>query len=452
MAPRTLPHLPHHSGESERAVLGGLLLDPAELPGVRSRLQADDFYEERNRLLFRSMLEIADAGGSIDVLTLRAHMEQAGNFDEMGGLGYLVTLDNDLPDLGRLAEYVEIVRDRSVRRALIAATRKAIAAAAGTVEPVSEILAELGRQSEALLAGAVRSRWAPAGGSVDDFLAALEAGQAERLIGLPTGFADYDTRIGGLLPGSLIVLAGRPGMGKTSVALDIVRHTAVRAGLPVGVFSLEMRREELAAKLLSAESDVPGRFLRTGHVSSRQWREVWQARHRLAQAPIVVDDTADLRLVDLEARARRLKAEHPALALLVVDYLGLVTAGVRVEHRRQEVGLIARRLKALAGTLGVPVLVLSQLNRDAAKRSDPRPNLSDLAESGEIEAHADAVVFVHRPEYYAPEDDELRGLAELVVAKHRHGATGTVELAWIASVTSFRARVQTVDRKEADPF
>ncbi len=448
MAPRALPH----HAESERAVLGGLLLDPAELADVRSRLQADDFYDERHRLLYRAMLAIADGGSTIDLLTLRAYLEQAGSFEEIGGLGYLVTLDTDLPDLGRLAEYVEIIRDRSGRRATIAAARKAITAAAGTAEPVSEILAELGRQSQALLAGAVRSRWSPAGGSVDDFLAALEGGEVERLIGLPTGFADYDARIGGLLPGSLIVIAGRPGMGKTSVALDIVRHTAVVAGRPVGVFSLEMRREELAAKLLSAESNVPGKYLRTGHVSRGQWSEVWQARHRLAQAPIVVDDTADLRLVDLEARARRLRAEHPALALLVVDYLGLVSAGVRVEHRRQEVGLIARRLKALAGTLGVPVLVLSQLNRDAAKRSDPRPNLSDLAESGEIEAHADAVVFVHRPEYYTPEDDELRGLAELVVAKHRHGATGIVDLVWVASVTSFRTRIEPGERRGEDPF
>jgi replicative DNA helicase len=446
---RTLPY----SEESERAVLGAILLDSTKLADIRSRLTPPDFYLERHQVLFAACLSLADGGGHIDLRTLQAHLELAKQWEHIGGIGYLAQLDLDLPDVERLAEYVEIVRDRSVRRALIKSASATIRDAASTTSPVSDLLTKLGSEADALLAGAVRSRWSGVGSSIDALLATIEDGQVEALQGLPTGFADYDGRIGGWLPGSLIVLAGRPGMGKTSAALDVVRHTAVARGLPVGVFSLEMRREELGLKLLGAEAEVPTRYLRAGHISSRQWVAVFQAARRLSSAPLIVDDTADLQLRDLEARARRLRAEHPGLALLVVDYLQLVTAGSRIEHRRQEVGLIARRLKALAGTLGLPVLALSQLNRDATKRADPRPNLGDLAESGEIEAHADAVIFVHRPEYYQPDDEELRGLAELIVAKHRHGATGTVELSWLAPITSFRALVRSdASSKGPDPF
>ena len=240
-------------------------------------------------------------------------------------------------------------------------------------------------------------------------------------------------------------------MGKTSLALDITRHVAVELHKPVGVFSLEMRADELGLKLLSAETDIAARVARAGQLSSQHWRDLYVAARRVAGARLYLDGTTGLVLRDLEARAWWLKAQHPDLALLVVDYLQLISAGVKVEQRRLEVALITRRLKALAGQLGVPVIVLSQLNRELTRRSDPRPQLADLAESGAFEQDADQVAFIHRPEVYDPDEHSFRGLAEIIVAKHRQGQTGTVQLTWSGTTTSFRNR-PTPAPAGPDPF
>jgi replicative DNA helicase len=433
---RILPY----SEEAERAVLGALLLEPLRIAQVRTRLEPRDWYVERHRLLYQAFLAVADAGSTPDLLTLQAHLEQAGGLDAVGGLAYLATLDLDLPDLARLDEYAEIVKERSVRRDLIAGAQQAIREAVSTARPVTELLTDLRDSADSLLGRAARVRWEGAGAVLNRLLAVLEEGRPEVLGGLTSGYPAWDRLGPGFLRGSLYVIAGRPGMGKTSLALDLTRHVAVELQRPVGVFSLEMRADELGLKLGSAEADVAARSLRAGHLSGRQWRDLYAATRRMLAAPLYLDDTPGLVLRDLEARAWWLKARHPDLALLVVDYLQLVTAGVRVEQRRLEVALITRRLKELAGELGVAVIVLSQLNRELTRRSDPRPQLADLAESGAIEQDADQVAFVHRPEVYTPENEGLRGLAEIIVAKHRHGETGTVELTWAGSTTSFRNR------------
>jgi replicative DNA helicase len=239
-------------------------------------------------------------------------------------------------------------------------------------------------------------------------------------------------------------------MGKTSLALDLTRHVAVDQQKPVGIFSLEMRAAELGLKLTSTESNLASRYLRIGHLSGNQWRALYAAVRHLTAAPLYLDDTPGLLLRDLEARAWWLKAQHPDLALLVVDYLQLITAGIRAEHRRLEIAHITRRLKTLAGELGLAILLLSQLNRDLTRRSDPRPQLSDLAESGAIEQDADQVAFIHRPELYAPGEDALRGQAEIHIAKHRHGETGTVPLTWHGATTSFR-NPAPLEATEPDP-
>jgi replicative DNA helicase len=433
-AQRAMPH----SEEAERAVLGALLLEPLRLAEVRTRLEPRDWYVERHRVLYQAFLDLVDAGATPDILTLQAHLQQAGTFDTIGGLAYLGALDLDLPDLGRLDEYADIVKERSVRRDLIAGAQRTLLAAASTTRPVTELLADLRGTADKLLGTAARVRWEGAGAVLERLLTAIEEGRPEDLRGFTSGYPDWDRLGPGFLKGSLYVIAGRPGMGKTSLALDLTRHVAVELQRPVGVFSLEMRVGELGLKLGSAEAGVASRYLREGHVSTRQWRDLYTATRRLTAAPLYLDDTPGLVLRDLEARAWWLKANHPDLALLVVDYLQLVTAGVRVEQRRLEIALITRRLKDLAGQLGVAVIVLSQLNRELTRRSDPRPQLADLAESGAIEQDADQVAFVHRPEVYTPEDESLRGLAELIIAKHRHGETGTVELTWTGATTSFR--------------
>ncbi|HKH49009.1 MAG TPA: DnaB-like helicase C-terminal domain-containing protein, partial [Thermoanaerobaculia bacterium] len=406
---RKLP-LPH-SEEAERAVLGALLLEPIHLARVRTFLRPEDWYVDRHRVLYQAFLDVADAGATPDVLTLQAHLDQAGTLAAVGGLAWLATLDLDLPDIGRLDEYAEIVRERSVRRALIAEAKKAILGTVETARPVTELLAALRDTADHLLSRAARVRWEDAGQILDRLVLTLEDGPPAALRGLTTGYPALDRLGPGLLRGGLYVLAGRPGMGKTSLALDITRHVAVELKQPVGVFSLEMRADELGLKLLTAESDIAARYTRAGCISGPQWQILYAAVRRIAGARLSLDDTAGLVLRDLEARSWWLKAQHPDLALLVVDYLQLVTAGVKVDQRRLEIALITRKLKELAGQLDLPVLVLSQLNRELTRRSDPRPQLADLAESGAIEQDADQVAFIHRPEIYAPDDHALRGLA-----------------------------------------
>jgi replicative DNA helicase len=427
-----------HSEEAERAVLGALLLEPLCIAQIRTRLEPRDWHLERHRVLYQACLDVADAGSTPDLLTLQAHLEQAGMLDAVGGFAYLATLDLDLPDLGRLDEYVAIVKEKSVRRDLIADTQRTLLAAVSTARPVHELLADLRASADKLLGRAARTHWEGAGEILDRLLAILEEERSAALCGLTSGFPAWDRLGPGLLPGGLYVIAGRPGMGKTSLALDLTRHVAVELKRPVGVFSLEMRSDEIGLKLGAAEADIASRQLRTGHLSNRQWRDLVAAARRMTVAPLFLDSSPGLVLRDLEARAWWLKARHPDLALLVVDYLQLLTAGIRVENRRLEIALIARRLKELAGELGLPLIALSQLNRELTRRSDPRPQLADLAESDAIGQHADQVAFVHRPEVYAPENETLRGLAEIIVAKHRHGETGTVELTWAGETTSFR--------------
>jgi replicative DNA helicase len=434
--PRTLPH----SAEAERAVLGALLLEPLRIAQVRARLQPRDWFLDRHRVLYQALLDVADAGSTPDLLTLRAHLEQAGTLSAAGGLDYLTALDLDLPDLGRLADYVEIVKERSVRRDLIAEAHRTAAATAETAHPVHDLVADLRGATGKLLSQAARRRWESGGEVVERLLGAIEEGGSKALCGLTSGFPDWDWLGPGFLPGGLYVIAGRPGMGKTSLALDLTRHVAVELQRPVGVFSLEMRADEIGLKLGAAEAEITSHGLRNGLLSQRQWRDLYAATRRMIAAPLFLDSNPGLALRDLEARAWGLKDDHPDLALLVIDYLQLVTAGIRVENRRLEIALIARRLKELAGELGVPLIALSQLNRELTRRSDPRPHLADLAESDAIAQHADQVAFVHRPEVYNPDDAALRGLAEIIIAKHRHGRTGTVELTWSGATTSFRNR------------
>lgn len=341
-----------YSEEAERAVLGALLLEPLRIAQVRARLEPRDLYLERHRRLYQAILHLADAGSTPDLLTLQAHLAQAGGLEAVGGLAYLATLDLDLPDLGRLDEYADVIKERSVRRDLIVDVQRSLLEAASTARPVHELLADLRDSAGRLLGHAARGRWQTAGDVVDRLLLELEEGNGEAPCGLTSGFPGWDQLGPGLLPGGLYVVAGRPGMGKTSLALDLTRHVAVDLQRPVGVFSLEMRCDELGLKLSSAEADLASGKLRNGHLSGGQWKDLIAAARRMTAAPLFLDDSPGLGLRDLEARAWRLKTNHPGLALLVVDYLQLLNAGIRVEHRRLEIAYIARRLKELARELG----------------------------------------------------------------------------------------------------
>jgi replicative DNA helicase len=425
-----------HSDESERAVLAGALLDPALLPVVVGRLAPEDFYSERHRTIYRSMVDLQAAEVEVDLRTLQASLEQQDKLESIGGVAYLAGLDLDLPDLGRLDTYVEIVKERSVRRRLIEAcgeiTRHCL-------DGGLEAQEALGRAEQAILGlgeEAVQKGFVKLGQIFHDTLAELEDRPERGFLGLPSGFSDLDAMTRGFHPGNLVVIAGRPGMGKTSLALNIAEHAAIRENRPVGLFSLEMSQEELALRILSSEVDISFGPLRSGHLSQKQWTKVVQAVKTVSQAPLYIDDSANPSMLEIASKARRLRAES-GLDLIVVDYLQLMQGTTRYENRNLEIAAITRSLKQLAKELSIPVIALSQLSRQPERRSgDHRPQLADLRESGSIEQDADVVVFIYRDELY---DDETtdKGIAELIVAKHRNGETGTVKLVFLGDTTKF---------------
>ncbi len=429
---RALPH----SDESERAVLAGAPLDPALLPVVVGRLAPEDFYTERHRTIYRSMVDLQAAEVEVDLRTLQASLEQQDKLESVGGVAYLAGLDLDLPDLGRLDTYVEIVKERSVRRRLIEAcgeiTRHCL-------DGGLEAQEALGRAEQAILGlgeEAVQKGFVKLSQIFHDTLAEIEDRPERGFLGLPSGYADLDAMTRGFHPGNLVVIAGRPGMGKTSLALNIAEHAAIRENRAVGLFSLEMSQEELALRILSSEVDISFGPLRSGHLSQKQWTKVVQAVKTISQAPLFIDDSANPSMLEIASKARRLRAES-GLDLIVVDYLQLMQGTARYENRNLEIAAITRGLKQLAKELSIPVIALSQLSRQPERRSgDHRPQLADLRESGSIEQDADVVIFIYRDELY---DDETtdKGIAELIIAKHRNGETGTVKLVFLGDTTKF---------------
>jgi replicative DNA helicase len=439
----TLPQqkaLPY-SEESERAVLGGILLDPNVLPTISGRLRPEDFYLERHQVLYQTMIDLKEDQVEVDLRTLQAKLEQRAQLDSVGGLAYLATLDLDLPDIGRVDQYAEIIKERSIRRRLIQTSSQIIRDCLDGGLTAQEAL---GRAEQAVLGlgeEAVQRGFAQIGQVFHSTLEELEERSGSLLTGIPTGFTDLDRITHGLNRGNLIIIAGRPGMGKTSFALNVASNVAVREGKTVGVFSLEMSQQELALRVLCSEADISFGKLRGAHLSSKEWTKIYQTVRGIGEAPLYIDDSPNPSLLEVASKSRRLKAEK-GLALLVLDYLQLMQAGGKYENRNLEIAAISRGLKQLAKELEIPVIALSQLSRNPERRgSDHRPQLSDLRESGSIEQDADMVAFVYRDEVYNS-SEENKGLAELIIGKNRHGETGTVEMVFIGETTTFKSRAQ----------
>jgi len=432
--PKSLPH----SEESERAVLAAVLLDPSILASVASRLTDEDFYAGRHRLLYSTMVSLQEDGAAIDLRTVQARLEQQDRLEEAGGLAYMAGLDLDLPDLGRVDSYVEIIKERSIRRRLISASQQIMR---DCLDGGLEATEALGRAEQAVFGlgeEAVRKGFVQLGSVLHETLEDLEERPGSTLIGIPTGFVDLDRITHGLNRGNLVVIAGRPGMGKTSFALNCCQHVSLRESRPVGIFSLEMSAQELGLRILCSEAGVPFSRLRSGHLSQKQWSRIIQTTREVADAPLFIDDSPNPSLLEVASKARRLKAEK-GLELVVLDYLQLMQAGGRYENRNLEIAAISRGMKQLAKELDLPVIALSQLSRNPERRgSDRRPQLADLRESGSIEQDADMVAFIYREEVYSPDDPEVEGLAELIISKHRNGETGTVELAFLGETTTFK--------------
>ncbi|HEY8429600.1 MAG TPA: replicative DNA helicase [Sandaracinaceae bacterium] len=432
--------VPPHSLEAERAVLGGILLENNALNAAAQILKPDDFYSRANGLVFEAMCELFRRGQPVDLVTLRAWLVDHGLLQKAGGDEHLLTLTETIPTVENIEHHAEIVRDKAVVRRLIQRCHEIAAQGYGDYGDVKEFVDESERK---IFEVAKEHQKAPYEHIKDVIIRTFEqvteaAERKERITGLPTGFSKLDRMTAGLKPGELIIVAGRPGMGKTAFALNVALHGCAQRRVPVGVFSLEMAKEELARRLLCSEARVDGGRMRTGMLSRDDWTRLTSAAGTLTNLPLFIDDTAALSIMELRGKARRLKAEH-GLGLIVIDYLQLMRAGSKVESREKEISEISRSLKALAKELEIPVMALSQLNRGVETRSgkDKRPQLADLRESGAIEQDADVILFIYREEFYNRDDPELRGIAEIIIGKQRAGPVGTVKCRFFHEYTRF---------------
>jgi replicative DNA helicase len=431
--------------DAERFVLGSILLDDALYVQAAGTLEADDFSLESHRRIFKRMGELQERGEKIDRITVANELMKFNELEACGGLSYLVELDDGLPQIPNLDSYIRIVKDKAVLRRIIFASQHMMNRALAGEEEPDEILA--GAEETLLKLGEARmkSGLLNAGQILEDYEGGLNAflDPSKRIKGIGTGFTKFDELTGGLHGGDLVIVAGRPSMGKTALALNIAQHVALKNKQTVAIFSLEMSKESLLTRMLCSAARVDSQKFRAGYLNQEERRKLNHALQELVQAPLYIDDTPGAHLMDMHAKLRRLQSERHHLGLVIVDYLQLMTAGARFENRNQEVSALSRGMKMLAKELNAPVMVLSQLSRAVENRQgDHRPQLSDLRESGSIEQDADVVAFVFREECYQPKNENLRGLAELIVGKQRNGPVGTVNLVFLHAQTKFENRAE----------
>ena len=430
--------------DAERFVLGAILMDDALYIQVAGTLDADDFSLEKHRRIFLRMGELYARAERIDRVTVANELLKQNQLESVDGVSYLVSLDEGLPTLSNLESYIRIVKDKSTLRRIIFTSQKLIDRCIVGEEEPDEILASA--EENLLKLGDARAKDALVNPQtiVDNFEGGINAflDPSKRIKGISTGFLKFDEMTGGLHGGELVILAARPSVGKTALAMNMAQHVAMHPNdkQTVAVFSLEMSRESLLTRMICAGARVDQQKFRAGYLNQDERRRLAKTTSELVKAPLYIDDTAGTHLMDIHAKLRRLQAEH-GLSLVVIDYLQLMSGRGRFENRNQEISTISRGLKLLAKELNVPMLVLSQLSRAPETRpGDHRPQLSDLRESGSIEQDADLVAFIFREEVYKPDREDLRGLAELQVAKQRNGPTGRVNLVFLREFTKFENR------------
>jgi replicative DNA helicase len=437
-----LRRIPPQSLEAEESVLGGILLDNAALDRVVELIGPDDFYRGAHRKLFRAMLELSEENEPVDMITLGERLRARGELVEVGGAAFLAELTERVPTAANVAHHARIVRNRSVLRGLITAATEIATRGYEASDNVGDLLDRAEQLIFEISERQVRTSFTHIQNLLVDTVKTIERlyEQKQAVTGVPTGFADLDRMTAGLQPSDLIIIAGRPSMGKTAFCLNVAEHAALRADVGVAVFSLEMSKEQLAMRMLCSEARVDLARVRTGHLSEREFPKLAMAAGRLGDAPVYIDDTPALSILELRAKARRLKRDAAAkLGLVIVDYIQLMRSSEGKDSREQEISEISRSLKALAKELKVPVVALSQLNRQVENRSPPIPRLADLRESGAIEQDADVILFLYREEYYN-EDTDRRGIAEVHIAKQRNGPTGQVDLTFLREFTRFENR------------
>jgi len=436
--------LPPHSLEAEQSILGGLLLDNEAADRIGDVISEDDFYTDAHRVIYRHVVALATEGKPVDVVTLSEALASVQKLDYVGGLAYLGALVANVPSAANIRHYAQIVRERSILRQL-AATAGEIADAA--YNPLGRNARTVLDEAEAKVLhiaeqGARGQRtYTPLKdllvGVVDRIETLYNRDNPSDVTGVATGFADLDKETAGMQPGDLIIIAGRPSMGKSALALNIGEHVAIDLKLPVLVFSMEMGASQLAMRMIGSVGRLDQHKLRTGRLEPDDWERLSSALGRLSEAPMLIDETAALNAIEVRSRARRLQKQYGQLGVVIVDYLQLMQAQTQGENRATEISEISRSLKALAKELKVPVVALSQLNRSLEQRPNKRPVMSDLRESGAIEQDADVILFIYRDEVYFPEKPDNKGKAEVIIGKQRNGPIGTVNLTFLAKHTRF---------------
>ena len=433
-----LGKLPPHDTEAEQAVLGSMLTDQDAAASAIEVLKVEDFYREDHKAIYEAILNLYNRAEPIDIITLKAELTSIGKFEQVGGIEYLAELPEKVPTTTNADKYIKIVEDKSMLRSLIKTANEIQALGYDPMQEVEDIVDTAEKKIFNLEQGKNQKGYTAVKDILVESFALLEQlyNQKQHITGVPTGFADLDYKTAGLHNSDLILIAARPAMGKSAFALNIASYAAVKANVPVVIFSLEMSKEQMVNRILASEAMVDSNKIRTGKIEDEDWAKIAEATGILSEAPIFIDDTPGISMTEIRAKCRKLKMEKN-IGLVVIDYLQLIAGNSkRAGSREQEISEISRSLKILAKELNVPVIALSQLSRAPEQRPDHRPMLSDLRESGAIEQDADIVMFLYRDDYYN-EETEKKNIAEVIIAKHRSGSVGTVELLWLSNYTKF---------------
>jgi len=432
-----LDKVPPQNLEAEQATLGAMLLNENIIPEVLEVLDETFFYKEAHREIFQAIVDLFQRHTNVDIVTVGDELKRRGKIEAIGGAVYLTYLVDNVPSVANALAYAKIVKEKGILRALINSSFNILNLAYEGGEEISAILDKAERLIFEISDRKIEGGYVHIKEIIKDSIEMIDAlyQKKSHITGIPTGFKDFDVRTSGLQAGDLVVVAGRPSMGKSAFVSCIAEHVAVEEKKGVGFFSLEMSKEQLAQRLLCAHAKVDAHKVRTGYLSTSEWPLLTAAAGRLSEAPLYIDDTPAMSIFELRAKARRLKAHHD-ISLVIVDYLQLLRGRGRFESRQQEISDVSRSLKALAKEINTPVIAVSQLSRAVEARTDHRPQLSDLRESGAIEQDADLVVLLLREEYYNPTEDN-RGLAEIIIAKQRNGPTGSLFLGFAREYMKF---------------
>ena len=429
--------IPPHSVEAEQSVLGSILLDKEAMISVSETLVPEDFYKEAHKVIYESMLKLYNSQSEIDLITLTDELRDQGYLDDIGGIAYITSLSTVVPTTSNIKYYVNIVKEKSISRQLISAANDIINLGYDGSAKVEYVLENAEKKIFDISQERATNDFQPINQVISEALSMLEKLYEEKndVTGLTTGFRDLNKKINGLQRSDLLLIAARPAMGKTAFALNLVQNAALKGDASVAVFSLEMSKEQLVQRMIASQSTVELKKIKTGTLADNDWPRITDGMAILSGAKIHIDDTPGIKISELRSKCRKLKIEK-GLDLVLIDYLQLMEGEGQNESRQQEIAKISRSLKILAKELDCPVVALSQLSRAPEQRADHRPMLSDLRESGSIEQDADIVMFLYRDEYYNP-DTEKKNIGEVIVAKNRHGETGTVELVWVGGIQKF---------------